>query len=178
MERTLITIQNLSKLGRVLSKVVWICCIVGLVGCAVGIASLSIGTGEILKLGNISIKGLIETEAEMTVNGMIAAMTAAAVLCAFEIRLARQAENYFEHELQAGTPFTVEGALEMRRLGISAIVLPLVSIIVSAVVYAVMKELMDGVGELNLDNGGSIGLGIMFLVMSLICQYGAEREQK
>ena len=38
---------------------------------------------------------------------------------------------------------------------------------------------MQGVAPLQLDNDGSVTLGIMFIVLSLICRYGAElREGK
>ncbi len=37
---TLKTIQTLSKIGRILSKTVYICCVVGFCGCIVGIISL------------------------------------------------------------------------------------------------------------------------------------------
>ena len=37
---TLKTIQTLSKIGRILSKIVYICCVVGFCGCIIGIVSL------------------------------------------------------------------------------------------------------------------------------------------
>ena len=40
---TLKTIQTLSKIGKILSKIVYICCVVGFCGCIVGIISLGLG---------------------------------------------------------------------------------------------------------------------------------------
>ena len=47
---TLKVIQILSKIGRIFSKVVFICCLVGFGGCVIGILSLGFG-GETFKLG-------------------------------------------------------------------------------------------------------------------------------
>lgn len=33
---------------------------------------------------------------------------------------------------------------------------------------------MRGVAPLRLDNAGSVALGVMFLILSLICKYGAD----
>lgn len=67
----------------------------------------------------------------------------------------------------------------MQRLGILTIFLPIGTQIVAEIVHAVMEQAMQGVAPLQLDNDSSVTLGIMFIVLSLICRYGAElREEK
>ena len=68
MKNSLKTIQVLAQVGRVFSKIVWICCIVGVTGCLVGIASLAAGVDEILKIGGVTIYGLIEKEAGISID--------------------------------------------------------------------------------------------------------------
>ena len=80
-------------------------------------------------------------------------------------------------EFTDGTPFTLGGAKELMRLGILTICIPLGTQIIAEIVYAVMEQTMQGVTPLQLDNTGSVTLGIMFIVMSLICRYGAELHE-
>ena len=81
-------------------------------------------------------------------------------------------------ELADGTPFSFAGAKEMQRLGILTICLPIGTKIVAEIVHAVMEQTMQGVAPLQLDNDGSVTLGIMFIVLSLICRYGAELHKE
>ena len=178
MEKTLKTIQTLSKVGRILSKIVFICSIIGIIGCLAGITCLAAGLDKTIKLDGVTIQGLIEKEAEVSIGDLYAAMAASLVLCVCECILARFAELYFKHELKAGTPFTLEGAAELKRLGILTVSLALGGSILAAIVHSVMKQAMEGVAEFKGGDVGSVSLGIMFLVMSLVLRYGTERMEK
>ena len=114
--KTLKTIQTLSKIGKILSKIMFIFCIIGFCGCIVGILSMALGA-ETLKFGGVTLESILNTEAEVTIGTVYAAMAAGMVLCAGEAMLAKFAEHYFKRELAEGTPFTFAGAKEMLRLG-------------------------------------------------------------
>lgn len=174
--KTLNTIQKLSKIGKVLSKIMFIFCIIGFCGCIVGILSMALGAPT-LKIGGVTLESILNTEAEVTIGTMYAAMVAGMILCAGEAVLAKFAEHYFKHELADETPFTLAGAKEMQRLGILTICLPIGTQIIAEIVYAVMEQTMQGVAPLRLDSAGSVALGVMFIVMSLICRYGAEMQR-
>ena len=105
-------------------------------------------------------------------------MAAGMILCAGEAVLAKFAEHYFKRELADGTPFDLGGAKELMRLGILAICIPIGVQMIAEIVYAVMEQTMQGVAALQLDNTGSVTLGIMFIVLSLICRYGAELHEE
>ena len=171
--KTLNTIQTLSKIGKVLSKMVFIFCVIGFCGCIVGILSMALGAPT-LKFGGVTLKSILNTEAEVTVGTVYAAMAAGMILCAGEAVLAKFAEHYFKRELADGTPFSLGGAKEMQRLGILTICIPIGTQIVAEIVCAVMKQTMQSAAPLRLDNAGSVALGVMFLVLSLICRHGAE----
>lgn len=171
--KTLKTIQTLSKIGKVLSRLMFIFCIVGLCGCIVGILSMALGAPA-LKFGGVTLESILNTEAEVTVGTVYAALAVSMILCAGEAVLAKFAEYYFKRELADGTPFSIDGAKEMQRLGILTICIPIGTQIVAEIVHAVMEQTMQGVAPLQLDNAGSVALGIMFIVMSLICHYGAD----
>ena len=173
--KTLGTIQKLWKLGKVLCRVVFIFCIVGLCGCAAGIISMALGAPT-LKFGGVTLGSILSISAGVTTGTVYAAMTAGAILCAGEAVLAKFAEHYFGRELADGTPFSLAGAAELMRLGILTICIPIGTQVIAEIVHAVMEQAMEGVAPLRLENAGSAALGVMFLVMSLLCRYGAEMQ--
>ena len=154
--KSLKTIQTLSKIGKIISKIVYICCIVGFIGCAVGIVAISI-------VGNA-------LDMEMP----LAAVVAGLILCAGEYVAARMAYRYFENELNAGTPFTLEGANELMRLGIFVIGIDVASGILAQVAHGIIRVMTGNMEALTLEDGDSVALGIMLIVISVFCRYGAE----
>ncbi len=176
--KTLNTIQGLAKIGRILSKIIFIFCIVGSCGCAVGIVSLAVGV-EVFKLGGVTIRGLIENSAGMSGPVMYAAMACGMVFCVSEAVLCKFSEVYFRNELADGTPFTLRGAKELLRLGILAIAIPLGAEIVCAAGVAAAGVVCPGMDNLPFGEFSSVGLGVMLIVLSLFCRYGVElREGK
>lgn len=171
--KTLNTIQTLSKIGKVLSKIVHICCIVGVCGCGVGIVAMLVGA-ETLKLGGVTLHSILETEAGVSTGTIWAAIAVGMILCVGEIFVARKAHRYFENELKAGIPFTLEGAKELMQLGISIIWIPMVAAVLSQVAQEVLSQFMDTIEKVSVDGFDSVGLGVMCVVMSLLCKYGAE----
>ena len=176
--KTLNNIQKLSKIGKVLSRIVFIFCIIGFCGCVIGILSMALGAPT-LKIGGVTLESILSIEAGVTAGTAYAAMAAGMILCAGEAVLSKFAEHYFKRELVDGTPFDFGGAKELMRLGILAICIPIGTQIIAEIVYAVMEQTLRGVAPLQLDHSGSVALGVMFIVMSLGCRYGAElREEK
>ena len=89
------------------------------------------------------------------------------------LMVAHFAKNYFKHELEDGTPFTMRGAKELMRLGIIYIAVNLGVSIVAGAVFAIASKSWE-LPEKAEFQGMSIGLGIIFIIVSLICRYGAE----
>lgn len=172
--KTLNTIQTLSKIGKILSKIVFICCIIGAVGCAAGMASLPFADTGALKIGGVSIHGLIVNRAGIDLNSLYPLLAGVMIVCIGEAVTAKLAEGYFAHELTAGTPFDLAGAKELLQLGIVTICVPLGTQILAQIVSSVIAEILHCGGAFKADNGGSVALGVMFIVTSLLCRYGAE----
>ena len=175
--KTLNTIQKLSKIGRILSKIIFIFCLVGGILCAVGILCLAL-IPDGFKIGEVTIRGLIESKADVSLGTCYTAAAMGLVFCAGEAVLAKIAERYFRNEIGAGTPFTEKGAYEMKRLGICTICIPIGTAIIAGIVYGILKLTLKDVADLKFADYASIGLGIMFIVMSLICRYGAYVENE
>jgi len=173
---TLKTIQGLSRIGKILSKIIFICCIVGFCGCIVGILSLALGA-ETFKLGGVTIHSIIENNAEMNLPTLYASMAVGLIFCAAEAVLCKFAETYFKNELVDGTPFTLSGAKELLRLGILTIAIPLGTVIACSIGVAVADNYYPGIDKLPLGDFSSVGLGVMMIVLSLFCRYGAELNE-
>lgn len=174
---TLKAVQTLSKIGKVLSKIVYICCIIGFCGCAVGIVAMLIG-GESVKLSGVALHSILQTEAGIDGGTIWAAIAVGLILFVGEFFISNMAYRYFDRELKAGTPFTLNGAKELMHLGISVIWIPIVAVVLAQVAQGMIAQFMENAEKLNLDGFNSVALGIMFIVMSLLCKLGAEEAQK
>lgn len=174
--KTLDIIQKLAKIGKAFSKIIAVCCIIGAVGCIVGIASL-LTTGYVeCSVDGISLHGLIENSAKISIGTLYAIMTVALILCIGEAIIAKQAEKYFRNELAAGTPFTFEGAKEMMRLGICIISISIGTVIAAPIAYAIINHYHSNVIGMNLNGAVQIGMGVAFIISSLLCKLGAEED--
>ena len=171
--KTLKTIQTLSKIGRILSVIVFIFAVVGAALCVAGIISLAL-IPEGFKIGGTTIHGLIEDKAGIGKGTLYAALISGVFISAGEAVLAKMAELYFRHELEAGTPFTFDGAKKLIRLGIFTICVPVITAAITAVVYAIMTLFYANVKDPSDTVSVSIGLGVMFIITGLICRHGAE----
>lgn len=176
---TLSTLQRLSKLGKVLSGIALTFSMIGLCGCTAGLLSLCFGTGGVMKLGGVAFHGLISAEGGYNIKSMTALLWGWLVACAGEGVLAGFAKGYFKNELNAGTPFTVAGARELLRLGILTIAIPAACAVAGGIAWLVSAGFRGapGISALHIGNGASIALGVMFILGSLLCRYGAERER-
>lgn len=177
MKKTLSIIQVLFKLGKVLSTITFVCSLVAASLSLVGIVCLAAGAEKVFKIGGVTVHGIIANKAGMTTDQMISAISVWLIVVAAEAVLAWFAKTYFKRELAVGTPFTLEGAKELTRLGILTIALPLGVNIVAAIVNGILAEFLSNTWMFDIDNGGSVSLGVMFLVLALVCRYVAELEQ-
>ena len=174
--KTLITIQTLAKIGKAFSKIIYVCCIVGFCGCIVGIVSLAIGA-ETVKLGGVTVHSMIENKAGMNLPTLYASMAVGLLFCASEAVLCKFAEIYFKNELADGNPFTLRGAKELMRLGILTVAIPLGTVIICSIGVSIADNVYPGIDKLSIGEFSSVGLGIMMIVLSLFCRYGAELNE-
>lgn len=176
--KTLSTIQTLSKIGKVLSKIIYICCIIGVAGCVVGIVSLPFADSGILKIGGVTIYGLIVNRAGIDLNSLYSLMAGAMIVCIGQTVTAKFGERYFSHELAAGTPFTMDGAKELFRLGIITICVPLGTTILAQIISSIVAEFIGCGDAFKAEDCDSVAMGVMLLITSLLCRYGAELQEE
>ena len=173
--KTLSIIQKLSKIGKVLSKIMFIFCVIGFCGCIVGIFSMALGA-ETLKFGGVTLESILNTEAEVTVGTVYAAMAAGMILCAGEAVLAKFAEHYFKRELADGTPFTFAGAKEMQRLGTLISVLTMQAFIEYVPLMILSQFISIGLYiSMMRDNPAQITY-LIYTLFSMVCQFIALKK--
>lgn len=171
--KTLSAIQTIAKVGKIVSLIIFILGTIGAVGCAVGALTLGVLPGS-FKLGGVTIKGFVQLSDDLSAGAVCSALIISAINCAGTAAAAKLAEIYFRHELEAGTPFTFEGAKEMQKLGIRTLCIFVGASVLSGVVYVIMHIFYSDASAENISNSVSFGLGLVFIVLSLIFKYGAE----
>ncbi|MBR5751389.1 MAG: hypothetical protein IKX84_03280 [Clostridia bacterium] len=174
---TLDKLQKLSKLGKTLSRIVFIVCLVGGIFCAVGILSLLI-LPESVSFGGVTLYGLVKRSAETSLGTCYTALAMGVIVCAGETVLSKLAERYFARELAAGTPFTFEGAKELIRLGMCAVCIPIAAKAAAEITFRIMARCLEDVETLVPGDTVSVGLGVMMIVAGLMCRYGAQLRQE
>ena len=165
MSKSLSNIMTVFKVARIVAKVVFILCIVGGVGCVLGIITLPM-VGDLLSSPM--------AEAGMEAVAAIPACIVGGITCAGEAVLAFLAERYFANVLSVQTPFTEAGAKECFRLGVASLIASVAISVVGGIVVAIAMLASPGMAET--DVGGAISLteGLFFMFLSLIFRYGAE----
>ncbi len=176
--KTLKTIQTLSKIGKILSIIARVCCMIGGIACAVTAGLLGIYGEKAISIAKDNANQIDDEQARQIVENltnpmMITIIAIAAAFCFAGAVVARFATNYFKNEIEDGTPFTMRGAKELMRLGIIYIAVNLGVSIVAGSVFAIVSKSWELADKYEF-NGMSIGLGIVFIIVSLICRYGAE----
>ena len=179
--KSLNTIQKLSKIGKVLSKIAFIFSVIGFCGCIAGLLSLNFGNGRLIKIGGVTLHGLIPEEYGYNIKSITATLSGWLIVCAGEAVLAKFAESYFKNELKAKTPFTLAGAKKLLQLGILTITIPTACAVAGSIaegfIAGFMKVKQTEAMDMYFDNESSIVLGIMFILGSLLCRYGAEMRE-
>ena len=171
-------IQKISRLGKILCSIVFVFCMIGIIGSVIGIAFLAAGV-DAVHIGGVTLKSIVQINSGTSIETANIYMAVAIILCSGEAVIAKFAERYFKGELLDGTPFNMERAKELTQLGIITIGVSIVTEVVAAIVYEIMSFIFASTGSLEIGNWGSVGIGIAFIIVSLICRYGAEsgREQ-
>lgn len=174
--KTLGAIQAVAKVGRILSSIVHVFCLVGMIICITGI--ISIGVPGSIKVGGVTVYSLLGNLEGVNLEMCCTAAVMGLIVCVAVGAVAKMAERYFTNELAAGTPFTSEGASELLRLGICTICIPLGAIVIAQMCNAIAMRSFESVAEISIDGSVPIALGLAFIAMSLVCKYGAELKGK
>ncbi len=179
--KSLKTLQKLAKIAKILSKIAFIFAVIGVCGCAAGLLSAAFGSGAVVKWGGVTLHGILSGFDGSDLKSVSAVLAGWTIICAGEAVLAKFAETYFRHALDAGTPFTHDGAKELTRLGILTLVIPAGCAVLGSVAEGLIAGFMQvetaSAMDVLFDNDAGIVLGVMFILGALLCRYGAELRE-
>lgn len=171
--KTLETIQKAFRVFQTIAKIIHMLCIVGAVMCGVGaLCAITQYLGG--QVFGITGEPLTLFSDATALPQMYVRLLAAAFMLAAEAVLFGISCGYLKVELADGTPFTVQGANRLRKLGIRFIYIPIIAISLSEAI-AVWQG-VESIGKADIF--GSVTTGIVLILVSLIFRYGAELEQK
>jgi len=176
MKNTLNTIQVMAKIGKIISKIVYIACLVGAIVCAVAVAITAGAEG--FRIAGKDMSDFIIGEGEIVMETAIFECIAGLITCTAQCVLSKFALGYFENELRAGTPFTYEGSKEILRLGILTVAIPIAAAVVSGIAYGIFTAFFPEAAKPQLNSDVSVSMGIMFIMASLIFRHGAEISEQ
>lgn len=165
--KTLKTIQTTCNVFRILAKAVMILSFVW-----AGLAAAGIICTIALKNGaaGLSAETMLFLTDSSTIAEMIGVLVADLVFGLADGILFLFVYRYFQREIADGTPFTAEGAGQLKQLGIKTIILPLVSSILAEIIYSAC-----GVEcKTDFSNGSFVVLGIVMILFALVLRSGAE----
>ena len=170
--KTLEQIQKIFKAGKILSKIIKIVCIVGACIGAFGIVGIAVFPDN-LKIGGTTIKGIIDTSSTGNGEGY-ASLIVMIIMCVGYAFLGRLAEKYFENELKAGTPFTLDGGKELTLLGLYTVCIPLISNFAGEIAIQILQHFINEVKDVDFDYNANVGLGFAIIIMGMLCRCAAE----
>lgn len=166
MSKTLSHILTVFKVAKVIAKVVFILCIVGAAGCLLGFFAIS-------AVDTFMPEALISegVSADIGYLGCIIGV----VICAAEAVFAFLSERYFKKVLNAGTPFTFDGAKQCFRLGIASLIISAAVSVISAIAVTVFLILANsGLSNSEFNVSFSITTGLLLMFLSIVFKHGAE----
>ena len=161
-------VQKISKVLKILAKIVFICSIVACACCAISIPIVAV-----LGKDPQMYQWLIEAGENYNYKRALCDVVAGTVATGFTIALYAMVVRFYDTELKIGTPFDPIVVKKMRKLGWLHIILPFCSVIAVAIVGACFK--LD-VSNMFAESG--IAIGIVYLIVSFVLQYGADLKSK
>lgn len=173
--QSLKVLKVFATIAKILSKIVFVCSIIGVCFCGVGAISFLFSTPQVFRIGGVQVLLLASDAVKLNSKEFCGSLIAGTLACIGQIIVSKYAYKFFDNELKAGTPFTFEGAKELLRLGIITAAVPLACQIISEIVIGIVKYAAEMPENISYDSEGSVTIGVMFILISFILKYGAEQ---
>lgn len=167
------TIQKTFHVFEILTKIAFIFSIIGAVSCAVGAlcGAVWFSGGRVFSLfGEL----ITPPSGGSGLNQMLAVLLSDLVMLVNEAILLGFARRYLKAEQAAGTPFTTEGADQIKKLGIRCIYMPILAVTISCIIVVCLGA--EDTGDIS--NLPSVATGIVLILASMIFRYGAALEEQ
>lgn len=168
--KSLNRVQTLAKVLQIISKIVFILSIVGIAISAVSLI-LIIAINDLEKINDIIIKisNIENVDKKIIVSYVLLSL----LECVASLIVSKKEYDFYTMELSLNTPFDGKVVKEIRSLAITRIVTYFALPICVAIVWGICGNK----GDYNTNNSGII-IGIVYLLVSLILEYGTELKTK
>lgn len=177
MSKTLKTIQKIAKLGLVLNKInLWFSYIGIICAFLLLIAQIVVGNTNIISDQQIILD--IYNKTHLNIGEVYSGCVVAILLSISNMIVSKIAIDYYKNELELGTPLNLELANKLINLGKYTIIVPLISIILSGITHSIFSYFYAGMKELEIGNYVSIGLGIAYIIIGLLCRLATENNEQ
>lgn len=173
--KSLRIIQALAKIARIICLIVFILCIIGAAGCLIAIIVVSSLRNVVLYEGKTLNDILLENRA--TFEAVLAALIVGLLSTGVGIYLSKYNELFYKRELAVGTPFKMEVVKDMRKVSVVNIVVSFSLSVVATITVLIIAGVTGVHVEVNYSLFGTIGYGLILLLISLFAQYGAEIDE-
>ena len=173
--KSLKVIQTIAKVLRIICKVMFIICIVGASCCLLG-AILVATLQDVVLYEDVNLEILLADKGTNVPTAIVACVVGLFV-CGAGIALAKYTELFFEKELNKGTPFDKEIVKDMRILGFVHLIASVALGSTIALALFIIRRTVPDYLEVSNEGWGSFWFGAVLLLISLFCEYGAEKSQ-
>lgn len=160
---SLTKIQKISRVFYILSRIAFVCSIVG---CALSlIGAVCVGVwGDSQKLMDL----LLDYGETFDKNTALCYCICGTIVCGFYIAIYAFVKSFYAFELKTGTPFDLTVSQKLRKLGWLNLILTISCSMICEIVVSCFDLTID-----MFDLSG-VTIGIVYLVVSYILEHGAE----
>lgn len=169
-------IQVLAKVMRVICLVIFILTIIGAVFTLLGLIIVPVLQDQVLYDGKTLQMLLLEKNISMA--QVYAGLSVGLLSTGVGIFLAKYNESFFAYEIKEGTPFKMEVVKRTRKNALVNIIVSISLVILSIIVVGIISGIYKTKFNFNYSLVSSVGYGLALLVISLFCEYGAEKDEK
>jgi len=172
-EKTLKTIQTIINVANILVSIAQVFLFIAVIFTAIATVAIAyLKDGFVV--GGVDLNSMIYENTNLSKGDMISSMGGSVVMMIGELMIIGALKKYFKEEKKDGTPFRMDLSLKLKKVGIKAIVIPLVFGIIASIVYWTLRTIYGGdMADYTPDGIETFGLGIVLIIMSCLTKYGA-----
>ncbi len=168
------TIQKFAKFGKVIATIEFVLYVIVVILCAIGLVFASVASGDILPVIQQAIAEYYNyTVTRTDYYGILLMIFISLLELLANGFVVLSFKNYFKHELKAGTPYTREGVVELKRVGYYKIFIPVAASLIATILGVILGfYTVDGTISTNfvIQIAEPVFMGMLFVVLSLVCE--------
>lgn len=169
--KSLNKVQTLAKVLQVISKIVFILSIVGIACSVIGlIVFIAVGDLEVVNKLFIEINKNENIDKKIVISYILMAL----LECVASLIIYKKEYDFYSLELSLNTPFEEKVVKEIRKLALVRII----TSIALSICIAIALGVCGNKGEYETSVNAGIVVGVVYLLLSLVLEYGTDLQKK